>query len=189
MKLIVGLGNPGTEYEETRHNMGFKVIDKILISQNVGLNKSGLKGVYGKMSYKGEDVILLKPLTYMNLSGECIRAVLDYFKIPVEDLLVIYDDMDTPIGSIRLRLNGSDGGHNGIKSIIQHLGTKDFKRIRVGVGKDPYIPVINYVLGKPKKEDKESIELAQVKAANAALAFINTPFDKVMSMFNGKQLA
>ena len=185
MKLIVGLGNPGLEYEETRHNMGFKVIDKILISQNVGLNKTGLKGVYGKFTYKGEDVILLKPLTYMNLSGESVRAVMDYFKIPVENILVIYDDMDTEVGLIRLRLSGSDGGHNGIKSLIQHLGTKDFKRIRVGIGKDPFIPIVNYVLGKPKKEDKESIEIAQVKANDAALAFINTPFDKVMSLYNG----
>lgn len=185
MKLIVGLGNPGLEYEETRHNMGFKVIDKILISQNVGLNKTGLKGVYGKFTYKGEDVILLKPLTYMNLSGESVRAVMDYFKIPVENILVIYDDMDTEVGLIRLRLSGSDGGHNGIKSLIQHLGTKDFKRIRVGIGKDPFIPIVNYVLGKPKKEDKESIEIAQVKAKDAALAFINNPFDKVMSLYNG----
>jgi len=185
MKLIVGLGNPGLEYEETRHNMGFKVIDKILISQNVSLNKTGLKGVYGKFSYKGEDVILLKPLTYMNLSGECVRQVMDYFKISIEDLLVIYDDMDTDIGSIRLRLNGNDGGHNGIKNIIQHLGTNAFKRIRIGIGKDQFIPVINYVLGKPRKEDKELIENAIEHAKDAALAFTNTPFDKVMSMFNG----
>lgn len=186
MKLIVGLGNPGNEYTHTRHNMGFIVIDKILDELNVNLTKSKHKGVYTQTKIKGEDVIILKPLTYMNLSGDSIREVMNYYKISIDDILVIYDDMDTDVGSIRLRHAGSSGGHNGLKSIIANLGTDKFKRIRVGIGKDPNIDIINYVLGKPKKEDLDKIDEATTKAMKAAIDFVKTPFDKVMSMYNVK---
>ena len=186
MKLIVGLGNPGNEYTNTRHNMGFIVIDKILNELKINLNKNKHKGVYVQTKVKGQDVIILKPMTYMNLSGDSIKDVMSYYKINLDDILVIYDDMDTDVGSLRLRLSGSAGGHNGLKSIIANLGTDKFKRIRVGIGKDPQIDIINYVLGKPKKEDFEKIEEATNRAMKAAIDFINVPFDKVMSMYNIK---
>lgn len=186
MKLIVGLGNPGNEYNNTRHNMGFIVIDKILENLNVNLNKNKHKGVFVQTKIKGTDVIILKPLTYMNLSGDSVKEVMNYYKINIDDLLVIYDDMDTEVGALRLRISGSSGGHNGMKSIINNLGSDKFKRIRVGIGKDPYIDVINYVLGKPKKEDLNKIDEATTRAMKAAIDFVNTPFDKVMSMYNIK---
>lgn len=185
MKLIVGLGNPGNEYTNTRHNMGFMVIDKILNELNLNFTKNKHKGVYVQTKIKGNDVIILKPMTYMNLSGDSIKEVMNYFKINVDDILVIYDDMDTNVGSLRLRLSGSAGGHNGLKSIIANLGTDKFKRIRVGIGKDPQIDIINYVLGKPKKEDLDKIDEATTKAMKAAIDFVSIPFDKVMSMYNG----
>ncbi len=186
MKLIVGLGNPGNEYQYTRHNMGFQVIDKILNELNLKFSKSKHKGIYLQTKIKGEDVIILKPLTYMNLSGESIKEVMNYYKISIDDILVIYDDMDTEVGLLRLRMSGSAGGHNGIKSIIANLGSDKFKRIRVGISKDPKIDIINYVLGKPKKEDLDKIDEATTKAMKAAIDFVNTPFDKVMSMYNVK---
>ena len=123
MKLIVGLGNPGKEYDMTRHNTGFYCLDVLSDEMNQSIDKEKFKGLYTKFKYKGEDVILLKPQTYMNNSGESVAAVMQFFKIPVEDLLVIYDDMDMPTGKLRLREKGSAGGHNGIKSIIAHVGT------------------------------------------------------------------
>ena len=186
MKLIVGLGNPGNEYANTRHNMGFMVIDKILDELNIKLTKNKHKGTFVQTKIKGNDVIILKPLTYMNLSGDSIREVMNYFKITIDDILVIYDDMDTEVGSLRLRLSGSAGGHNGLKSIIANLGSDKFKRIRVGIGKDPQIDIINYVLGKPKKEDADKIDAATTKAMKAAIDFVNLPFDKVMSLYNVK---
>lgn len=186
MKLIVGLGNPGNEYINTRHNMGFMVIDKILDNLNIKFTKTKHKGIYTQTKIKGNDVIILKPLTYMNLSGDSIREVMSYYKISIDDILVIYDDMDTEVGSLRLRISGSAGGHNGLKSIIANLGSDKFKRIRVGIGKDKNIDIINYVLGKPKKEDLDKIDEATTKAMKAAIDFVNTPFDKVMSMYNVK---
>lgn len=185
MKLIVGLGNPGREYEDTRHNSGFKVLDLIANELNVNINKSDFKGMYVKTNYRGESVILLKPMTYMNLSGESVRPLMDYFKIDIDDLLVIYDDLDTETGKIRLRQKGSAGGQNGMKNIIKHLGCQDFKRIRVGIGKDPRIPIVDYVLGKVRKEDLDNYNEALADAKNAALEYIVNGFDKAMNKYNG----
>ena len=132
MKLIVGLGNPGKEYENTRHNLGFQVIEKLASKLNVELNKKKFNGLYCQTS----DYILLKPQTYMNNSGECISAFLNYFHIPLANLLVLYDDIALPLGKFRYRGQGSDGGHNGMKNIINCLETKYFKRLRVGIGAD-----------------------------------------------------
>ena len=186
MLLIVGLGNPGKEYEKTRHNVGFMVIDEIVKRYGFSRTFSNFKGEYYKEKVNGEEVIFLKPLTYMNLSGESVSALMRYFKIPLENLVVIYDDLALPVGQIRLREAGSAGGHNGMKSIIKLLGTENFKRIRVGIGKDPNIDIINYVLGKPKKEDLPKIEEALTKAMKASIDFVSLPFDKVMSMYNSK---
>ena len=152
MKLIIGLGNPGKEYENTRHNTGFMVLDRLSEKLNIEMTQNKFKGLYGKSKYKGEDVILLKPQTYMNLSGESVRQVMDFFKINQEDILVIYDDLDMPVGKLRLRQSGSAGGHNGVKSIIAHVGTQSFQRIRVGIDKHPRIKVVDYVLGRFQKD-------------------------------------
>ncbi|NCC54189.1 MAG: aminoacyl-tRNA hydrolase [Erysipelotrichia bacterium] len=186
MKLIVGLGNPGKEYEKTRHNAGFMVMDKIAQELRVDINTSKFKGMYTKINVKKESVILLKPQTYMNLSGESVREIMDYFKIDINDLLVIYDDLDLPVGKIRLRSKGSAGGQNGVKNIIQHLGTQQFNRIRVGIGKDEKIPVVDYVLGKVRKEDLIDFEEALVDAKNAAIHSIDHDFNITMSEYNKK---
>ena len=148
MKLIVGLGNPGKEYDKTRHNVGFMVMDRLADVLNVSIDMKKFKGEYAKLKYQGEDVILLKPMTYMNNSGESVIQVMNYFKIDVDDLLVIYDDMDMPVGKLRLRKTGSAGGHNGIKNIIAHLNSQDFKRIRVGIDRHKYMNVADYVLSR-----------------------------------------
>ena len=132
MKLIVGLGNPGGEYENTRHNLGFVVIDQLADKLNVELNKKKFNGLY----YQSTECILLKPQTYMNNSGECIVAFLNYFRIPLDNLLVIYDEIALPLGKFRYRSQGSGGGHNGMKNIIKLIGSKNFKRLRVGIGYD-----------------------------------------------------
>lgn len=184
MKLIVGLGNPGAEYEKSRHNTGFMVMDAIAKELQVEINTSKHKGLVTKTKYKGEDVILLKPQTYMNLSGESVRQCMDFYKIAKEDLLVIYDDLDMPTGKLRLRTSGSAGGHNGIKSIIQHLGGQDFKRIRVGIDRHPRIKVVDYVLGKFSKEEQSAMESGIVLAKEAALLFVEKDFTTAMNKYN-----
>lgn len=186
MKLIVGLGNPGKEYEKTRHNAGFMVMDYIAQDLHIDINQSKFKGLYAKTKIGSESVILLKPQTYMNLSGESVREVMDFFKIDKEDILVIYDDLDLPVGKIRLRQKGSAGGQNGVKNIIQHLGCQDFNRIRVGIGKDARIPTVDYVLGKVRKEELQDFEEALVDAKNAAIHSISNEFNITMQEFNKK---
>ena len=183
MKLIVGLGNPGNEYAQTRHNMGFSVIDILLERWGLTLNKQAFKGRYVKTRIFNEDVYLLKPETYMNLSGECVMEFMNYFHIDDDELLVIYDDLDLPPGKIRLREKGSSGGQKGMQSIINLLHTDDIQRIRVGIGKSSLIPVVDYVLGKPSKEDEILIKEAQNKAADAVETFIKYGFDKAKAKF------
>ncbi len=184
MKLIVGLGNPGKEYEKTRHNTGFMVMDRLAETFQVSINVKKFKGEYVKFKYRGEDVILLKPMTYMNNSGESVIQVMNYFKIDVEDLLVIYDDMDMPTGKLRLRQSGSAGGHNGIKSIIAHVGTQNFKRIRVGIDKHPQIPVVDYVLGRFSKEEQPLIDEGIDRAVKAVEMMLDKDFVAAMNAFN-----
>lgn len=185
MKLIVGLGNPGKQYENTRHNIGFKVIDKLSEDLNIGLDQAKHKGLYGMSHIGGEKVMLLKPLTYMNLSGECIRAVMDYYDIQTEDLVVIYDDLDLPVGKIRLRQKGGAGGHNGIKSTIAHLGEESFNRIRVGIDRPKNgMKVTDYVLGR-FTQDEESVMVEVIeKCSNATQQWLKIPFLQVMNEFN-----
>ena len=183
MKLIVGLGNPGKKYEHTRHNMGFDVLDLFSDLASIDIDKESFKGLLGRGKLFNEDVILLKPQTFMNLSGESVQEVVHYFKISLEDIIVIYDDMDILPGKIRLRPNGSSGGHKGIQSIIDNLGTDNIKRIRVGIGKPTY-DTIDYVLSKPSKEEKEEIEEAIKEAAEALKIALKENFDIAMSRFN-----
>ena len=186
MKLIVGLGNPGKEYAGTRHNCGFMVIDRLASKLNVDVDQNKFKGLYAKVKYHGEDIILLKPQTYMNLSGESVNAVMNFFKIDKEDLLVIYDDLDMPVGKLRLRKTGSAGGHNGIKNIIAHLNSQDFKRIRVGIDRHKYMNVADYVLSRFSKVESEAIEQGIENAANAVLDYLDNDFNHAMNRSAGR---
>ena len=185
MKLIVGLGNPGKKYENTRHNTVFAVIDRTLAKLNVELDKNKFNADYTMINRNGEKIYILKPLTYMNLSGEAVAPFMKYFGIEPEDLVVVHDDLDLPVGKIRLRQSGSCGGQNGMRNIIDLLGDSNIKRIRVGIGKDPLIPVVDYVLGKTKKEDLEVYNQALDKASDALIYWLDhDDFSKVMSNFN-----
>lgn len=185
MKLIVGLGNPGKKYENTRHNTGFAVIDRTLAKLNVELDKNKFNADYTMINRNGEEIYILKPLTYMNLSGEAVVPFMKYFGIEPDDLVVVHDDLDLPVGKIRLRQSGSCGGQNGMRNIIDLLGDSNIKRIRVGIGKDPLIPVVDYVLGKTKKEDLEVYNQALDKASDALIYWLDhDDFSKVMSNFN-----
>lgn len=186
MKLIIGLGNPGKPYEYTRHNIGFEVIDALAEKWGAPLNQTKFNGVYATVHRPEGKVILLKPLTYMNLSGECVRPLMDYFDIDIEDIIVIYDDLDLDTGKLRLRSKGSAGGHNGIKSLIQHLGTQEFNRIRVGVSRPPAgMKVADYVLSKFSKDDAPVVEEAIKKCSDAVEVSLSKPFLEVMNQFNG----
>lgn len=184
MKLIIGLGNPGKEYENTRHNTGFMVLDCLSKKLNVDINQSKFKGLYVKTKYKGEDVILLKPQTYMNLSGESVRQVMDFFKIAQEDILVVYDDLDMPVGKLRLRQNGSAGGHNGIKNIILHTGSQNFNRIRVGIDRSKVIKVVDYVLARFTKDEQPYIEEGIERASDAIIDYLEYGFNHAMNKYN-----
>ena len=186
MYLIAGLGNPGKQYEATRHNMGFDVIDKLVEEYNVPQAGVKFNAMYGKGRIGGEPVILMKPLSYMNLSGGPIRDMANYFKIdPETELIVIYDDIDTEPGQLRVRKKGSAGGHNGIKSIIQQLGTQNFMRVRVGVGAKPKDwDLADYVLGRFDRDDRQLVEDAQDRACEAVEMILADSVDAAMNKFN-----
>lgn len=184
MFLIVGLGNPGSQYEDTRHNIGFKVIDNISKEYNIEINRQKFKGMCGEGFINGEKVILLKPTTYMNLSGESIREAIDFYKLSNEDILVIYDDISLDVGRLRIRDKGSAGGHNGIKSIIAHLGTDIFPRIKVGVGQ-PNVDLVHYVLGKFSKEEMEVLSESIDASTKAAVEILSNDVKTAMNKFNG----
>ncbi|WP_027625385.1 aminoacyl-tRNA hydrolase [Clostridium lundense] len=183
MFLIVGLGNPGKEYEHTRHNIGFDAVDVISHKYNIDINRVKFKGMYGEGNIDGQKVILLKPLTYMNLSGESVREIVNFYKINSKNVIVIYDDVDLEIGRLRIRVKGSSGGHNGIKSIIYQLGTEEFVRLRLGVGKAER-DMVSHVLGKFSKEDRDSIEKVLNSAAEATSTIIDQSPEVAMNKFN-----
>ncbi len=186
MKLIVGLGNPGLQYAKTRHNMGFQAIDRLADRLGVLIDRERFDGQYCLVSDQrfGEHFLLLKPLTYMNLSGKAVVQLASFFKIPASDIIVCYDDLDTKPGDIRLREKGSSGGHKGMQSIIDALSTSDIKRVKVGIGKNPLIPVVDYVLGKPSKDEAPLIDEALDRAAEALEYALFHPFEETMSRFN-----
>ncbi|WP_335872098.1 aminoacyl-tRNA hydrolase [Bacillus sp. 2205SS5-2] len=185
MKLIVGLGNPGNQYADTRHNIGFTIVDELARRHNVKLDQSKFKGQYAVIHVRGQKVMLLKPLTYMNLSGESIGSMVDYYDIKLDDVVLMYDDLDLPVGKIRLRQKGSAGGHNGIKSTIAHLGTQNFNRIRVGIDRPPMgMSVPNYVLGKFSSEEKKELIHVIDACANACEDWFEKPFLEVMNVYN-----
>ncbi|MFC4403575.1 aminoacyl-tRNA hydrolase [Gracilibacillus xinjiangensis] len=185
MKCIVGLGNPGRKYEKTRHNAGFMVIDYLLERHNWKLEKQKFNGLYTMETWEDEKVILLEPQTFMNLSGECLRPLMDFYQLEPEDVVVIYDDLDLPLGKVKLRQTGGHGGHNGVRSIIDHLGTKQFNRIRFGIGRPVQpIPVIDYVLGKFSADEQAALDDSIEHAANALEAWMRDSFQKVMNDYN-----
>lgn len=180
MKLIVGLGNPGKEYEKTRHNIGFMVLDNYL--GNVNFKVKDNYAVFEKV-INGDKVIFLKPLTFMNESGLAVKKVLDYYKISIDDLLVIHDDMDFEVGSFKLKAAGSSAGHNGIKSVIKHIGTENFKRLRIGISKIDD-DIVNYVLGKFNNEETEKINKVLYTANNIIDDYLIMDFNKLMNKYN-----
>jgi PTH1 family peptidyl-tRNA hydrolase len=185
MKWIVGLGNPGKQYEKTRHNIGFMAVDAFAELAGITVFKQQFRAEIGEGVIRGEKVVLMKPLTYMNLSGEAVRAFYDYYKADLEDFLLIYDDLDTELGKMRIRYKGSAGGHNGVKSVIQHLGTEQFKRIRLGISRPAAgADVVNYVLSPFTAEEMPRVKDAIQTACQALMEMLEQPFDKVMNKYN-----
>lgn len=184
MFLIVGLGNPGKEYDRTRHNIGFEIVDYIADKYNIDINRTKFKGVYGEGFIEREKVILLKPQTYMNLSGDSIREFMNFYKLDNIDMVVIYDDISLDIGKIRIREKGSAGGHNGIKSIISNLGTEVFPRVKVGVG-SPEHDLISHVLGKFPNEDYLHQQKVMPIIADSIAEMIKNDVKDAMNKYNG----
>lgn len=186
MKLIVGLGNPGKEYENTRHNIGFMFIDEYAKEKGLVINKKKFNGLYVDFINNGEKTILLKPQTYMNLSGEAVSAFIDFFKISIEDILIISDDLDLAIGKYKLRPTGSSGGHNGLKNIEKHLSTQNYKRLKIGISNDKDIDTKDYVLGNISKENKQVIDDLKKIVNNILDDFYKLDFEKLMAKYNHK---
>ena len=185
MYLIIGLGNPEEEYSKTRHNMGFNAINKIAEQYGIKVNKSKFQGLYESAIIEGKKVMLIKPQTYMNLSGECIKQFVDFYKIPNEDILVIYDDMDIEPGKIKIRKKGGAGGHNGMKSIIKMLGTEEFARIRTGIGRPEHSgDDINYVIGAIPEEEIPKLQEGVEKAKEAVIEILKNGIDSAMNKLN-----
>ncbi len=185
MYLIVGLGNPEKDYAGTRHNMGFDVINELAKEYNIKVEKSKFKGLYGAGTIEGEKVILLKPQTFMNLSGESLAEIINFYKISTKDIIIVYDDIDITTGSIRIRKSGSAGTHNGMKSVIAHLNTSDFYRVRVGIGSpNGKTDMIHYVIGTVSKEEREVLQEGILKAKEAIVEIIKNGIDKAMNKFN-----
>ena len=186
MFMIVGLGNPGKQYENTRHNVGFGVVDAIASTAGIAVHTKEGKALTGKGIFAGQKVLLVKPQTYMNLSGESVRALVDYYKIDeTEELIVISDDISLDVGKLRIRKKGSAGGHNGLKNIILHLGHDQFKRVRMGVGEKPQgYDLADYVLGRFPSEEKAAMEDSIKKAVDAIGEIITGGVDKAMNLYN-----
>ena len=189
MFLIVGLGNPGVEYAATRHNIGFDMITYLSDKYNIPVNSREGKALVGKGILAGEKVMLAQPQTYMNLSGESVRALMDYYKIDIEDLIVIYDDISLDVGQIRMRGKGSAGGHNGIKNIIQHTGTQEFARIKIGVGQKPEGgDLVKHVLGRFSREEDGMFRDVFALAEEGLLAWLQEDMKSAMNKVNGRRI-
>lgn len=187
MKIIAGLGNPGKEYENTKHNVGFLTIDILAEKYDIKVNKIKFKGLVGEGMIGREKVMLVKPQTYMNLSGQCLREVMGFYKLDIEDLVVIYDDIDLPMGNLRIRKKGSAGTHNGMRSIIYDLQDDGFPRIRVGIGGERKGDLANYVISGFSGDDKKTVRDAIVKAAEAAACLVEHGADRAMADYNTKK--
>lgn len=186
MYVVVGLGNPGKQYENTRHNVGFNVIDILAKEYGISVSKIKHKALIGEGRVGSEKVLLVKPQTYMNLSGETLIDIYNYYKVDMENIIVIYDDIDLDVGKIRIRKKGSGGTHNGMRSIIKCLGANDFPRVRVGVSKPkPGQDLADFVLSRFRKEESDDVELGLEKAAKAVDVMIRDNIDLAMNKYNG----
>lgn len=187
MKLIVGLGNPGSEYENTRHNLGFIFVDHLVKNFGVCFSKQKFQGLYTFGEYKGEKIMFLKPLTFMNNSGECIKQFLNYFQIDTKDLLIVYDELALLLGSFRYRERGSSGGHNGVKNIIDNLGNSEFKRLRLGIGSGKKVNIQQWVLQKFNNEELVDLKLLFPLLTESIKEWISSNhFDWIMGKYNKK---
>ncbi len=183
MKVIVGLGNPGPRYKDTRHNVGFQTLEELARRHPVQRQESRFDAIIAHLQVKQEKVFLLKPLTYMNLSGKAVRALIAYYKIDLKDIIVIYDDMDLPVGNVRVRSAGGTGGHRGMSSLVESLGTREFARIRIGIGRPPH-EAIDWVLGRFSPEERPLINNAVARAADAVEAWMVHGIEKAMNEYN-----
>ena len=186
MYIIAGLGNPGKKYEQTRHNMGFLAVDFLAEKYDIKVNKIRFRALTGEGRIAGQKVLLLKPQTYMNLSGESVRLALEYYKVSPQELIVIYDDIDIQAGMIRIRKKGSAGTHNGMRNILYHIRTEDFPRIRVGIGSGRKEDMINYVTGSVPKDEITLLKEAADKAACGASCIVEKGIEKAMNEYNIK---
>lgn len=187
MIVVAGLGNPGTKYASTRHNMGFDVIDVLAQKYDIRVNKVKFKGLLGEGIWAGEKIVLIKPSTYMNLSGESIRPLMEFYKLKPHQLIVVVDDIDIEFGTIRIKKKGSGGTHNGLKSIILQTGTDQFPRLKIGIGqKPPHYDLADFVLSKFSKSERQIIDKAILKAADAVDEFITNGIDSAMNKYNIK---
>lgn len=184
MKILVGLGNPGKEYERTRHNTGFRVMDALADKLNMSFTKAKFNAILAEGIYKGEKILLVKPSTYMNRSGESLLQIANFYKISAEDLIVVYDDVDLEVGKLRLRKSGGAGTHNGMRDIVSKLGWTNFPRLRIGIDQDKIIPLASYVLSPFTKEEEVDIEKVLDKAVDALLVFLQEGMDAAMNQFN-----
>ncbi len=187
MYIIAGLGNPGSKYVNTRHNVGFEALDAVAAKYNISIKKQKFNGLFGEGTIEGEKVVLVKPQTFMNLSGECIRDFKNWYKVDNSQIIIIYDDVSLPLGKMRIRPKGSAGGHNGIKNIIYQTGSEVFPRIKIGVGspENPDYDLADYVLGKISTREVEILVPVAVKAAEAVGEIIRNGVELAMSKFNG----
>ena len=187
--LIVGLGNPGKQYERTRHNCGFRAIDILADKLGCKVDKGKFQGLYGQITYKGNKLLLLKPQTFMNLSGRSVLQLSAYFNIPPQRIIVIFDDISLPPGRLRVRADGSAGGHNGIKSIIQEIGSQDFPRVKIGVGAKPHPDqdLADWVLSSFSSQEEKALSFALDNAADAALSIIDSGVSTAAGLFNGSK--
>ena len=188
MFVVAGLGNPGLLYKRTRHNAGFQALDVLAQELCIKVTKRGFSGEYGEGSYNGERVVLVKPTTYMNLSGDCIQAVLHFYKCPVENLVVLYDDIELPVGSLRIREKGSAGTHNGMRSIVGTLGSENFARVRIGVGNHNGGDLMKHVLGKPSKDDQSQLACAFADAAKATRLILEGKLPQAQAEYNKRHI-
>lgn len=184
--VIIGLGNPGSRYDNTRHNVGFDTVDYLADKYGIKVSKLKFKALYGDGSISGERVILVKPQTFMNLSGESVREIIDWYKIPMSNLIIIYDDTDLSLGKIRVRPKGSSGTHNGMRSIIYQIQSDDFPRVRIGIGRPPESwELADFVLSKINGDDRKLINQSIANAADAAATIVKSGVNAAMNKYNG----
>ena len=189
MHVIAGLGNPGILYQRTRHNAGFQALDRIARELHIRVTKRGFSGIYGEGIYNGERVVLVKPTTYMNLSGNCIQALLHFYKCPVENLIVLFDDIELPVGTLRIRERGSAGTHNGMRSIIACVNSEAFARIRIGVGdREGGRDLKDHVLGRPGKAEQAALEGAFDDAVDAAKLILEGKLTQAQAKYNKRHI-